>query len=493
MSWKPAVVARYGASVGWAALAAAVGAGAATVSWASDCTKTSVGLVPLNDLGSGVYLGQFQGGLYPGGSNEVPALHHSIGVARAAEIVPRNSAGQASASGKVGLLSIGLSNTTQEFCGGNFPNCQPFSFMGQAAASAGVNHTSLAIVDGAIGGQPAAAWDSPSDTNYDQVRDQRLASAGLTEAQVQAVWIKLANPGPKVSLPNAGADAYALEASLGGVVRACKVRYPNLKVAYLSSRIYAGYASSGLNPEPYAYESGFSVKWLIGAQINQENGGGVDARAGDLDSATVAPFLVWGPYLWADGLSARSDGLTWACADMNPSDGTHPATGARTKAGSAILSTLLASPYAAAWFRNNNPACPFVFAGPGSARVCGGEIVSFAVDAAAQAPMALQWRRDGVPIADETGPALTIASAGPGDAGEYDCVVSNACGSLASAAATLTVCVADYDCDGFVSGDDFDAFVADFVAGEGAADVDRNAFVNGDDFDVFAAGFVAGC
>ena len=33
---------------------------------ASDCSVTSVGFVPMNDLGAGLYLGQFQGGLYPG-------------------------------------------------------------------------------------------------------------------------------------------------------------------------------------------------------------------------------------------------------------------------------------------------------------------------------------------------------------------------------------------------------------------------------------------
>ena len=48
----------------------------------SDCARTSVGFVPLNDLGSGGYLGQYQGGLYPDGSNEVPAAHLSEGLGR---------------------------------------------------------------------------------------------------------------------------------------------------------------------------------------------------------------------------------------------------------------------------------------------------------------------------------------------------------------------------------------------------------------------------
>ena len=47
--------------------------------------------------------------------------------------------------------------------------------------------------------------------------------------------------------------------------------FPNLKLVYFSSRVYAGY-SNGVgtpdNPEPYAYEVGFAVKWAIGDQLN---------------------------------------------------------------------------------------------------------------------------------------------------------------------------------------------------------------------------------
>jgi len=54
-------------------------------------------------------------------------------------------------------------------------------------------------------------------------------------------------------------------------------------------------------------------------------------------------------------------------------------------------------------------------------------------------------------------------------------------------------CHADYDCNGFVNGDDFDAFVVDFEAGAAQADYDKNGFVNGDDFDQFTVDFEAGC
>lgn len=73
------------------------------------------------------------------------------------------------------------------------------------------------------------------------------------------------------------------------------------------------------------------------------------------------------------------------------------------------------------------------------------------------------------------------------------CVVSNACGSATSGDATLRVCAADFSCDGFVNGDDYDSFASLFEAGDSGADVNSDGFVNGDDYDYFASAFEAGC
>ncbi len=320
-------------------------------SFASDCSVTSVGITPLSELGAGLYLGQFQGGLYPGGLNTPPPAHEAEGLTRAADMQPLDTDGLPSPTGKVVMMSIGMSNTTQEFCSQSaFEPCDSWTFMGQAADDPRVNQTTLRIVNGAMGGQAASSWDSPTDANYDRVRDDVLAPRGLTEAQVQVVWIKQANPGPTSSLPNSNADAYVLETNLGNIVRSVRIRYPNIKIAFLSSRIYAGYASTGLNPEPYAYESGFSMKWLIEAQINQMAGGPIDPQSGDLDYNSASPWLAWGPYLWADGLLPRGDGLIWECADLQ-SDGTHPAMSGEQKVGTMLLDFMLNSPFSEPWLR----------------------------------------------------------------------------------------------------------------------------------------------
>jgi hypothetical protein len=312
--------------------------------------------IPLVDMHYRRYK-NFPGFLYPHG-NAMPPDHAVAGSAHAADIVPRDTAGAPDPAGKYVLLSIGMSNTTQEFCsgGGGLP-CDAFTFMGQAAADPAVNQTTLAIANGALGGRTADFWDSPNDPDYARVRDTVLMPQGLSEAQVQIAWVKVANAGPRVALTYPSADAYRLLTQQGDIVRALKVRYPNLQHVFFSSRIYAGYATTTLNPEPYAYESGFAVKWLVAAQIEQMRSGVIDPRAGDLDYTSVAPWIAWGPYLWADGVEARSDGLRWLRADF-ASDGTHPSNSGRQKVGTLLLAFFKTSPQATCWFLAGQTCAP---------------------------------------------------------------------------------------------------------------------------------------
>lgn len=319
---------------------------------AERCTAADTLRIPLTELGAGCYKG-FAGGLYPAGNNAIPPAHLAAGLEAAKGIQPRDRQGLPSASGKYVLLSLGMSNTTQEFCsaGGLPGSCESTSFYAQAAADPAVNHSALVIVNGAYGGRAASSWTSPTMPDYDRVRDSWLTPLGLSEQQVQVVWIKQANPGPRVALPAANADAWLLEAAIAQTLRAIRVRYPNVRQVFLSSRIYGGYATSSLNPEPYAYEGGFAMKWVVQAQIEQAAGAALDARVGDLRYATgAAPWVAWGPYLWADGTHPRLDGLVWERTDFNTSDYTHPASGARQKVGRLLLDFLKSSPATQCWF-----------------------------------------------------------------------------------------------------------------------------------------------
>jgi hypothetical protein len=268
--------------------------------------------IALTDLLARTYYGNV-GGLYPGGINQPPSDHDSAAKARRNSIKPLDVNGDESPFGKYVLISIGMSNATQEWCSqSSGPPCGAWTFMGRAAADPTVNHYTLVIVNGAADGQDAPGWISPSSPDYDRIKVARLAPLGLSENQVQAAWVKLEDPKPTVSLPADSADANILLTNLGLVMRALRVRYPNLRLVFVSSRIYGGYATIDLNPEPYAYESGYSVKWLIESQINEMRGQPANPRAGTLDyTKKVAPLILWGPYIWADGPVPRSDGLFW--------------------------------------------------------------------------------------------------------------------------------------------------------------------------------------
>ncbi len=305
---------------------------AARSSSAQNCGNTSTGLVPLNDLGTGTYQG-VQGGLYPGGTNVRPDAHTAGGLAQATRIVARDANGDPaspSAGGRIVFLSIGMSNCTQEFT----------RFVELSNADA-LRAPAVLAVDGAQGGQTAAILLDPN-ANFWTVVENRLAAAGVTDAQVQAIWFKEADASPTNGWP---AYAQTLQSEFESILNLLHTKFPNARQCYLASRIYAGYATSTLNPEPYAYEQGFSCKWTIEDQID----GAANLNYDPARGAVMAPWIDWGSYNWADGLSPRSDGLTWACADF-VSDGTHPSTSGREKVAQTLLAFAHGEPTIAAWY-----------------------------------------------------------------------------------------------------------------------------------------------
>ena len=290
----------------------------------------STGNTPLTDLGTGTYLG-YQGGLYPGGANVPPPAHLAAALALAAQIRPLDASGQHDPGcGLIGMISIGMSNTTHEFA----------VFERQEDASSARNPR-VAIVTCSQGGMAAEAMDDPTDMYWDLV-DLRVAAAGLSHAQVQVAWLKQALGQESLTVPG---DALTLQAALGDIARILHDTFPNLKLCYLSSRIYGGYSAA--HPEPVTYESGFAFKWLIEEQINGAPMLNWNASLGPVE----APLCLWGPYLWADGEVARSDGLLWCPADLE-NDGTHPSPAGEQKVADLLSDFFANDATAQPWFAN---------------------------------------------------------------------------------------------------------------------------------------------
>jgi hypothetical protein len=194
----------------------------------------------------------------------------------------------------------------------------------------------VVIVDCAQGGQAMAEWAPPKAPPWSEAL-RRLESAGVSTQQVQAAWVKLANKGPTGSFQE---HARRLERDTQAVLQNAKWRFPNLRVVYLGSRTYGGYAIGGLNPEPYAYESAFAARWLIQRQMKGD---------GELTLGKT-PLLLWGPYLWADGVRGRKyDQLTWSREDFG-NDGVHPSASGREKVADLLLNVLTTDPLAKGWF-----------------------------------------------------------------------------------------------------------------------------------------------
>lgn len=286
---------------------------------------------PLTEMGSALYKGE-AGGLYPDASNLRPAAHDAEGIARARAIVPLDSAGLPDAvNGKIGLMAIGMSNTTQEY-----------SVFESLADTFRIRNPRCVTVNGAVGGQTASIIRNPAADYWRVVEQERLPTRHLTVPQIQVVWLKEANIAPTQAFP---VHAQMLRDDIRAVVKLLPEKYPNVRLVFLSSRTYGGYATTQLNPEPYAFESGFSITWLIGEQI-----------AGDTalaygGAAPRAPWLAWGPYLWANGPVPRlNDGLVYLRRDFTDADGTHPSDSGRLKVARQLLHFFSTDPAATPWF-----------------------------------------------------------------------------------------------------------------------------------------------
>jgi hypothetical protein len=220
------------------------------------------------------------------------------------------------------MISIGMSNTSREFS----------QFIRLADADPRKN-PSLLMIDAARNAAHATEIAVPSSDYWIHV-ERQLQRRGLSPAQVQVVWLKDALAYEPRGFPE---KTRLLQGALRSIVEILRTNFPQLKLVYVSSRTYGGYSESDLSPEPIAYESAFAVKWLIEERISNPSPG------------RSMPWVSWGPYLWADGLTPRSDGLIWERSDFEP-DGVHTSAQGALKVATKLFEFFGNDSSAQHWF-----------------------------------------------------------------------------------------------------------------------------------------------
>jgi hypothetical protein len=129
-------------------------------------------------------------------------------------------------------------------------------------------------------------------------------------------------------------------------VQAIPKLYPNVKMVYVSSRSFGGWAKREGNKEPFSYETGYAVKWLIEKQIGGDPALNFDPQKG----AVKAPWLSWGPYLWANGEVKRVDGFSFRLDDFREDDRMHHSADGIKKMGNVLLQFFKTDTTTRGWF-----------------------------------------------------------------------------------------------------------------------------------------------
>jgi hypothetical protein len=318
---------------------------ATTISAQTDCSNTSTGNIPLNDLGEHTFMG-YQGGLYPGGANVMPFDHSAAGNQIGKSIKPLNADGAVDwENGVVIFAAFGASTAGNTF--GTFKKLVKQDTTGKY-------NPCLAFVDLTFGGKGLETMQPPGQHWYwYAMQDSVLAPAGFTREQVQIAWMKSGSKDDSiVEFPLQADSIY--QKYVRAVIR-LKDSFPNLKILYLTSHAYGGYAGEESNNveiagEPASYYGGFSVKWLIEDQING------DVTLKFSNPGAEAPWMAWAPYYWADGTTPReTDGLTWECSDYSLyGGGFHLSNEGKEKEANMLIQFLYNDASSKKWFRSAN-------------------------------------------------------------------------------------------------------------------------------------------
>lgn len=278
----------------------------------ADCSKVSIGL--------------------PSAGYVRPQIITDNLMAAKANIVPRDTAGNPSTTGKIGMIMIGMSNA-------RLYSAPLYQLLQKDLAK----HPAFTLIRAAQSGKTAEAWSNQSDPVW-ATANYWVTQTGFTPAQVQSAYVVMTQRAPDLFGPMTKEQLHAIVANL-------KFYYPNLAIAYLSGINYTKYSDDPTQPngdqirapEPFVHNDSVLI---------------ADAVTNDQWPVAVDFYDNW-----SDGLTPNPEtGLIWRC-EMdslgNPTansdvdkDGVHPtlAVGSKTMATS-IKNRWWADPTTLGWMR----------------------------------------------------------------------------------------------------------------------------------------------
>ena len=289
-----------------------------------NATETSI---PLNDLGTGTYMGSV-GGLYPGGVNSPSGQYAADLLATSNTIIPIDKLGNPSTSGKVVFISIGAS-----IGGHNMRELKTKTKNNPAT------NPKLLLLN-CNNGSGEASLNSimnPIDPYWDHVNQVIVANSSYK--QVQVIYLETDDSSAYVHWPE---KPTAVKNDLEACLRVFKQKFENIKVVYVLGRTRTFGNQRPWNREPGPYYFGWGCKWAIEDQIN-----GV-AGTEYKDSGAVAPMITWGWYQWADVYPRTTDGFKWLATET--SDGLHANDRGQDTLATHFQNFLLTDPNASIWY-----------------------------------------------------------------------------------------------------------------------------------------------
>lgn len=232
-------------------------------------------------------------------------------------------------NGKIIIIAISMSNGHQEF--------NRFIELYE-------NHPDVSgeivLINCAVGGSALERWvGAEGQELWDQCKSNVTKKHSLD--QVKVVWAKNADQFTElgITLPDPQADYYNLVTNIGLLGQKVGSEFPSVQAIFNTSRIYGGYVEEkkqAARGEPISYEGGFATNTVIEKYKNGELPG--------------APWMGWGPYLWANGETPNGSGIFWTKNDFQGGNGEnqHPSVFGATKVADALHDFFMQFD----WYRN---------------------------------------------------------------------------------------------------------------------------------------------